>query len=124
MRTGITRKTALVPVLLLVISGSLLVAPASAQAVTSCTAATEVCRDTRANFTDAVATIATLSDAGYSGQRNWEIRKGVFGDVICSGLMGFNDTRTCDLGGYTGQLTAVFVKGQGTLAVVSLRDQD
>jgi hypothetical protein len=124
MHTDAIRRTALVPAILLVISGFLMVAPASAQASTSCRAVDDVCKDTRANFTDAVATIATLSDAGYPGQKYWSISKGLFGDTICSGRMGFNDTRTCDLGGYTGQLTARFVKGQGTLVVVSLRSQD
>lgn len=107
-----------------IVAAAVVAVPTAAQAavqVTSCPRTQEVCRDTQANFTASTASIKTITQTTSTGTAKWSINKGTTGASICSGTMGYNDTRSCNLGGYTGQLTATFYKGQNSLTTVSLR---
>ena len=103
---------------------SLGAAPAQAVEVqprtASCTTSMEVCRDTRSSFSASTANLKTITSNVSSGTAYYTVNKGVTGAVICSGYMGYNATKTCSLGGYTGQLTFTFYKGQGSLTTISL----
>ncbi|WP_130506656.1 hypothetical protein [Microterricola gilva] len=54
-----------------------------------------------------------------SGSAQYTVNKGVTGATNCSGTMGYNATKTCNLGGYSGQLTFTFYKGQNSLVTIS-----
>lgn len=111
-------------IVVLAVAAALIATPLPANAVQSCTAYQEVCRDTRSNFSGSIANLKTVTSNSTSGATTYyEVRKGNpgSGTLVCSGQMGYNATKTCNLGAsYTGQLTFGFWKGQNTLTTISL----
>ncbi len=107
------------------VSLGLAAAPAQAASsvgplVASCSGSMEVCYDTHSSWQGGTtAKLRTITSNVSSGTAHYEVRKGS-GEVICSGSMGYNATKYCTVGSYTGKLTFGFWKGQNSLTTVSM----
>ncbi|MGA7148191.1 MAG: hypothetical protein WBX17_06875 [Microbacterium sp.] len=87
----------------------------------SCGATQEMCYDYRSNWGGGWARVVTQTSNVSGGSAYWALRKGsASGTVICSGSMGYNDSRNCNTGSYTGTLVFQFAKGQNSLTTISI----
>lgn len=89
----------------------------------SCGTTSEVCRDIHSSWQGgSTARLSTYTSNVSSGTAYYEVRKGdpYTGTKICSGYMGYNSTKTCYVGSYTGKLTFGFWKGQGSLTTIGM----
>jgi phage-related protein len=92
---------------------------ASSTASATCTATQEVCSETHNFIEQSLVTLKTSFPNVTSSQTMYySLSKGINGANICTGQMGFNATKTCNVGSYRGQVTFRFYKAQNSVGVI------
>lgn len=78
--------------------------------IVTCAKASDVCTVSVTPSGKAV-TMTTSFTSVKGGNAAYRLRKGPYGAAICSGTIGYNHSKTCNIGSYRGQVSFVFFKG-------------